>query len=63
LLELDIHSKLVQYIKLAEKQTGLGSEYVREPRLILKAAEREQYLKLINDSIATCPTLPDYLAL
>ena len=63
LLELDIHSKLVQYIKLAEKQTGLGSEYVREPRLILKAAEREQYLKIINDSIATCPVLPDYLAL
>ena len=63
LLELDIHSKLVQYIKLAEKQTGLGSEYVREPRLILKAAEREQYLKIIDDSIASCPVLPDYLAL
>ena len=59
LLELDIHSKLVQYIKLAEKQTGLGSEYVREPRLILKAAEREQYLKIIDDSIASCPVLPD----
>ena len=63
LLELDIHSKLVQYIKLAEKQTGLGSEYVREPRLILKADEREQYLKIIDDSIASCPVLPDYLAL
>ena len=63
LLELDIHSKLVQYIKLAEKQTGLGSEYVREPRLILKATEREQYLKIIDDSIASCPVLPDYLAL
>ena len=63
LLELDIHSKLVQYIKLAEKQTGLGSEYVREPRLILKAPEREQYLKIIDDSIASCPVLPDYLAL
>ncbi len=63
LLELDIHSKLVQYIKLAEKQTGLGSEYVREPRLILKDEEREQYLKIINDSIESCPVLPDYLAL
>ena len=35
LLELDIHSKLVQYIKLAETQAGIGSEYVRAPRLTL----------------------------
>src|SRR5258708_2222674 len=32
-LELDIHSKLVEYIKLACGQTGIGSEFVRPPRL------------------------------
>src|SRR4030095_11632774 len=31
LLELDIHPKLVQYIKLAATQTGLGTENVRTP--------------------------------
>jgi 4-hydroxy-tetrahydrodipicolinate synthase len=36
LLELDIHPKLVQYIKLAESKTGIGSEYVRAPRLMLE---------------------------
>ncbi len=32
LLELDIHPKLVQYIKLAEAYTGLGSEHVSARR-------------------------------
>ena len=45
LLELDIHPKLVQYIKLAQSQTGLGSEYVRAPRLTLAGEERERVLK------------------
>ena len=63
LLEMDIHSKLVQYIKLAEHQGGLGSEYVRAPRLTLTGAEREKYLKIITDSIASRPALPEYLAL
>jgi 4-hydroxy-tetrahydrodipicolinate synthase len=40
LLELDIHPKLVQYIKLAEAQTGLGTEHVRAPRLTLIGKER-----------------------
>jgi dihydrodipicolinate synthase/N-acetylneuraminate lyase len=57
LLELDIHSKLVQYIKLAETSVGLGSEYVRTPRLTLIGAEREQILKLINSSIENRPVL------
>ncbi|HEY3251428.1 MAG TPA: dihydrodipicolinate synthase family protein, partial [Ignavibacteria bacterium] len=35
LLELDIHPKLVQYIKLAAAQAGLGTENVRAPRLKL----------------------------
>jgi len=58
LLELDLHPKLVQYIKLAEAQTGIGSEYVRAPRLTLVGAERESVLKVINDGIASRPTIP-----
>ncbi len=55
LLELDIHPKLVQYIKLAEAQTGIGSEYVRAPRLALVGTERERVLKVISDALATRP--------
>jgi 4-hydroxy-tetrahydrodipicolinate synthase len=57
LLELDIHPKLVQYIKLAAAQTGIGSEHVRAPRLPLVGEERERILKVINDGIATRPAL------
>ena len=59
LLELDIHPKLVQYIKLAETQAGIGSETVRPPRLTLVGQEREDVLKIINYGIATRPVLPD----
>ena len=57
LLELDIHPKLVQYIKLAETQAGIGSETVRAPRLALIGQEREDVLKIINDGIASRPIL------
>ena len=57
LLELDIHPKLVQYIKLAEAQAGIGSENVRAPRLTLIGEEREQVLKIINDGISNTPSL------
>jgi 4-hydroxy-tetrahydrodipicolinate synthase len=57
LLELDIHPKLVQYIKLAAAQTGLGSENVRAPRLKLTEEEREQILKIIKDGISKRPTI------
>lgn len=57
LLELDIHPKLVQYIKLAATQTGIGSEYVRAPRLPLEGAERERILKIIQHGIANRPKL------
>jgi len=63
LLELDIHPKLVQYIKLAATQTGIGSEYVRAPRLRLEGEEREKVLAIINKGIETRPLLPDYLNL
>jgi dihydrodipicolinate synthase/N-acetylneuraminate lyase len=63
LLELDIHAKLVQYIKLAETQAGIGSEFVRAPRLTLVGEERTRILETINNGIAARPTLPDYLHL
>jgi 4-hydroxy-tetrahydrodipicolinate synthase len=57
LLELDIHPKLVQYIKMAATQTGIGSEYVRAPRLRIEGEERERVLKIIKDGIATRPII------
>jgi len=62
-LELDIVPKLVQYIKLAEVQTGIGSEYVRAPRLPLVGKERERILGIIGDCVASRPALPDYLSI
>ena len=61
LLELDIQPKLVQYIKLAATAVGIGSEYVRAPRLVIKGEERERVLKVINEGLANRPQLPDYL--
>lgn len=63
LLELDIHTKLVQYIKLAEQQVGIGSEVVRAPRLTLVGKERERVLAMIEEALANRPLLPDYLAI
>ncbi len=60
LLELDIHPKLVQYIKLAETQEGIGTEKVRGPRLTLVGEERKRILKIINDGIASRPDLNKY---
>jgi len=55
LLELDIHPKLVQYIKLAETKMGIGSEYVRAPRLVLEGAERERIIAVIEAGIKNRP--------
>jgi 1-pyrroline-4-hydroxy-2-carboxylate deaminase len=57
LLELDTHSKLVQYIKLAEAEVGLGTETVRAPRLTLTGAERTQVLSVIREALKKRPTL------
>jgi 4-hydroxy-tetrahydrodipicolinate synthase len=62
-LELDIHPKLVQYIKLAETMTGLGTEYVRAPRLTLEGEERQRVENIIAKAIESRPILPDYLSL
>jgi 4-hydroxy-tetrahydrodipicolinate synthase len=55
LLHLDTHVKLVQYIKLAMQECGLGSEMVRRPRLPLQGEEREKILGIIRTAIATRP--------
>ena len=60
LLELDINPKLVQNIKLAEVATGIGTENVRAPRLILEGDERTHVLAVIAKGLRTRPTLPDY---
>jgi 4-hydroxy-tetrahydrodipicolinate synthase len=57
LLELDIHPKLVQYIKLAEVHTGIGSEFVRAPRLTLIGEERERILRILEKGVAARPAL------
>ncbi len=57
LLHLDTYPKLVQYIKLAQQECGLGSEMVRAPRLVLDGEERERILGIIRRSIATRPVL------
>jgi 1-pyrroline-4-hydroxy-2-carboxylate deaminase len=57
LLHLDTKIKLVQYIKLAMQETGLGSELTRPPRLPLVGAEREHILGIIREAIATRPAI------
>ena len=58
LMKLDTSVRFVQYIKLAVQECGLGKEWVRAPRLVLKGEERKQVLKIIRDGIATRPKLP-----
>jgi 4-hydroxy-tetrahydrodipicolinate synthase len=55
LLELDLHPKLVQYIKLAATATGICNENVRAPRLMITGNEREKVVDIINTAIATTP--------
>lgn len=55
LLHLDVSTKLVQNIKLAEALAGVGNEVVRRPRLPLAGAEREQCARIIRDALAKRP--------
>lgn len=59
LLELDVHSKLVQNIKLAEVHTGIGTENVRLPRMPLVGEERERVLTIIRQALESRPELPE----
>lgn len=63
LLELDIHPKLVQYIKLAATHTGIGSPHVRAPRLPLFGEELIQVEQVIKTALAKRLPLPDYRSL
>ncbi|HTI69024.1 MAG TPA: dihydrodipicolinate synthase family protein [Candidatus Limnocylindria bacterium] len=58
LLHLDTHVKFVQYIKLCVQETGLGTEWVRAPRLILSGAERKRVLEIIHKGIENRPKVP-----
>jgi len=57
LLHLDVNTKLVQNIKLAEAMVGVGSEHVRAPRLTLIGQEREQVVHIIETALACRPEL------
>jgi 4-hydroxy-tetrahydrodipicolinate synthase len=57
LLHLDCHSKLVQYIKLAQAMAGFGSEMVRPPRLTLEGAERERIMGVIRRAMDARPKI------
>ncbi|MDR3025427.1 dihydrodipicolinate synthase family protein [Chryseobacterium sp.] len=57
LLELDIHPKLIQYIKLAATAEGISSPYVRAPRLELHGEEAEKVKKIIEEGRANRPIL------
>lgn len=57
LLELDIHPKLIQYIKLAATAEGISTPHVRAPRLPLIGEEADRINKIIADGIATRPKL------
>ena len=56
-LELDINTKLVQNIKLAEVATKIGTENVRAPRLPLAGKEREKVQAIIDKAMATRPEI------
>jgi dihydrodipicolinate synthase/N-acetylneuraminate lyase len=58
LLHLDTKVKFVQYIKLCVQECGLGSEWVRAPRLPLTGTERKQILAIIHEGIEKAPKVP-----
>ncbi|WP_238875056.1 dihydrodipicolinate synthase family protein [Achromobacter xylosoxidans] len=55
LLHLDVSTKLVQNIKLAETLAGVGNEHVRRPRLPLVGAERERCAGIIEAALTKRP--------
>ena len=60
LLELDISPQLVQNIKLCEQATGLGTGYVRKPRLPLEGSELKRVELIIKESLVNRPKNLDY---
>ena len=60
LLELDISPQLVQNIKLCEVATGLGTGYVRPPRIQLSGKVYENVENIIKKGLETRPCDLDY---
>jgi len=60
LLELDITPQLVQHIKQCEKAMGLGTGYVRQPRIANTGAEKVRVAKIIDQALAHRPDISDY---
>ena len=58
LLALDVSSKLVQNIKLAGLVVGRCNDVVRMPRMPLAGEERARVIKIVEDALATRPSLP-----
>lgn len=58
LMKLDTHVHFIQYIKLIVQEAGLGSEWVREPRLTLIGEERERVLNIIRTAFKNRPAVP-----
>lgn len=57
LLHLDVSTKLVQNIKLAEAMAVLGNEIVRPPRLPLAGEERAHVERIVAHALDTRPQL------
>ena len=57
LLHLDVDVKLVQYIKLANLMTGMGSEVVRRPRMTLTGEERRRVEGILRAALDARPNL------
>ena len=54
---LDCGVKLVQQVKLADQLTGLGSEWVRPPRLPLEGEERATVERIIQTAVDKRPVI------
>ena len=57
MLRLDTVPKFVQLIKLSQVAVNMGSAQVRSPRMELVGKELEDAMKIIDDAIATRPTV------
>jgi dihydrodipicolinate synthase/N-acetylneuraminate lyase len=56
MLHLDVSTKLVQNLKLIDFIVGVGSEYVRRPRLPLIGEEREKVINIVKKALDTRPS-------
>ena len=57
LLHLDVDTKLVQMIKLANQMTSEGREWVRLPRMALEGDERAAVVATVEEALANRPNV------